>query len=82
MFQDLLLGKKVNVMSSTNSSLVGLNGLIVCESQNTIRVLTEKKETKLLLKSICTLKINDKVVSGNEILARPYERLKQKWKRK
>lgn len=73
-----LIGVKVEIINSNQKSLVGLNGKIVDESRNTIKILDKEGNVKTLLKSSITFKVLDKcqVIEGNSIKKRPEERLK------
>ena len=51
----MLLAKRIKVIASANSQLVGLEGEVVEENRDTIAVRTEGKE-RLLLKSHITIK--------------------------
>jgi len=78
---DLFIGKELEVVNSTNSSLIGKKGLIVNETQFTFNIETNDG-VKTIVKTTSEFLINGNKVSGREIIQRPHERLKQKWKRK
>ncbi|MFQ6050413.1 MAG: ribonuclease P protein component 1 [Candidatus Hydrothermarchaeota archaeon] len=75
-----LIGLRARVECSKNKTLIGLEGLIVDETKNTIRIKTKTKE-KTILKSIVTLRIflnGSVIVDGKMLIGRPEERIKKK----
>ncbi len=77
---ELLIGKEVVVKTATNASLIGIQGKIVNETLNTIVVET-CNGCKTVVKDTSKFLINGIEVCGREIAKRPFERLKQKWKK-
>jgi len=79
-----LIGLEVEIADSTNKFQIGLKGLVVDETKNTLIIETEKCMKKIQKKgSIFIFKIsNEKVkVNGNKIAVRPEDRLKLKVKK-
>jgi len=80
-----LIGLEVEVADSTNKFNVGMKGLVVDETKNTLTIETERGLKKIQKKgSIFIFKISSgkKVkVNGNKIAVRPEERLKIKVKK-
>ncbi len=81
LIQHELIGLRVKVVASTNESLVGLEGKVIGETMNTIKLETDKGEVSLQ-KDICTLEfqLHEKSVQvdGALLKARPQDRIK-KW---
>lgn len=77
-FQELI-GKKIEVVNSTNKQLIGLSGLVVDETKSTLTILVDEKRQVLLLKAVVTFRLEETgvVISGADIVRRPEERLKQ-----
>lgn len=78
---ELLIGKEVEVVKSTNSSLIGIRGTIVDDTKNTLVVETQNG-LKTVLKNTSIFLIDGIEVCGENIAKQPFERLKQKWKKK
>jgi len=80
-----LIGLEVEIAESTNKFQVGLKGLVVDETKNTLIIETEKGMKKIQKKgSTFIFKISDEKkvkVNGNKISVRPEERLKLKVKK-
>jgi len=77
-----LVGLKVKVIRSSNSSQVGITGTVVDESRQTLTIETEKG-TKSVAKDQCVFSFllpSGKWVSveGKLIVARPEDRIKKK----
>ena len=80
-----LIGLTVEIADSTNKFQIGLKGLVVDETKNTLIIETEKGIKKIQKKGstfIFKISSEKKVkVSGNKIAVRPEDRLKLKVKR-
>lgn len=80
-----LIGLTVEIADSTNKFQIGLKGLVVDETKNTLIIETEKGIKKIQKKgSVFIFKISSEKkvkVSGNKIAVRPEDRLKLKVKR-
>lgn len=79
--QDEFIGLKVKVVKSTNSSYIGLSGIVIDETKNTFRILSGKEE-KTLIKENCIFHFilpNKTVVEidGKVLIGRPEDRVKK-----
>lgn len=77
-----LIGLKVRVTSSLNDNLVGLTGIIIDETRNTIKLRCESGE-KVIPKEVCIFEFelpdgNKVEVDGRLLSGRPEERIKMK----
>lgn len=75
-----LIGLHVRVLKHEDPSLVGIEGIIIDETKNTLKLRIDNK-TKTILKkgALLLFKLSDRVevlVNGEQILGRPEERLK------
>jgi len=75
-----IIGNKIEVIRATQVALVGIKGLVVDETANTL-TLTINGEEKILLKSAITFAINQHTIIGVHIKKRPEERIKTKQRR-
>lgn len=77
-FQELI-GKKIEVVNSTNKQLIGLKGVVVDETKSTLTILAEGERRISLLKAVVTFRLEETglVISGVDIVRRPEERIKQ-----
>lgn len=80
-----LIGLSARVVRSADPALMGLSGVIVDETMNTVELESEGKARKLDKKGITIavrLPTGEEVqVAGRELLQRPDERLKKLWKK-
>jgi len=80
-----LIGLDVEVVGSTNKFQVGIKGMVVDETKNTITIQTKSGLKKIQKKGatfIFKIQNGKEVkVNGNKILARPEERIKLKVKK-
>jgi ribonuclease P protein subunit POP4 len=77
-FPHELIGKDIEVVDSKNPSNVGVKGKIIDETKQTIKVQKQDGQEVVLMKNIITFKLeNGEVISGEEIMKRPEERLKR-----
>lgn len=74
------IGKTCTVQSAKNKSYVGLTGVIVNETKNTLVVSIDGTE-KTILKNGTTFAINNKTMQGKNILKRAEERIKLRGKK-
>ena len=72
----ILLGKLVEVIQSSNRSEVGLKGIIIEDTKNTIKLRTEKG-VKVLVKKNVILMINNKKIDCNSLIGKEEERIKR-----
>lgn len=80
-----LIGLYVKVLHHVNENYIGLEGRVIDETKNTLLILTSKGAKRILKKGGKFLfKLSDKVyalINGEDILARPEERVKMiKWR--
>lgn len=78
-----LIGLKVNIYKSTDSTQKGIYGMIIDETYNTLKIKTRNKE-KTVVKENCvfvfTLPDKTKVqVDGKLLVSRPEDRIKKKF---
>jgi len=72
----ILLGKKVEVIQSSNRYEVGIKGLVIEDNKNTIKIRTENG-VKILIKNNIILMINDRKIDGNLLIGKEEERIKR-----
>ncbi len=77
-----LIGASVEVVSSANPLEIGLKGVVVRDLKNTLVILTEDNETKVVLKKnrFFRFETNGKVfiMNGNAFLGRFHSRMHKK----
>ena len=71
-----LIGLPVLITKSSNPTLVGVEGEVVDETRNTLKIRTTTG-VKQVLKNICTFDFKGVQIDGNDILGRPENRLKK-----
>ena len=72
-----LIGKKIKVVEADNASLIGIEGKIIDETKNTIKVLDKNNNEKILVKIQIKFAINgQKIIDGKTIAKRSEERIK------
>jgi len=73
-----LIGKEIIIVRAANPQLVGWQGRIIDETRNSLKVISNQGEAKMLLKNSLAFKIKgtEIIISGNQIFKRPEERLK------
>ena len=80
-----LIGLECKVVFSPNKYQIGLCGKIIDETKNLLVLENEKNEFKKIEKKgrIFRLKLDDKIVEilGDEIIGRPENRIKKKYKK-
>ena len=84
-FRHKFIGLAVEIIDSTHEGLLGIHGIIIDETRNTIKIDTGNDE-KIIPKEnvtfLFTLPEGDKVsIDGKYILARPEDRIKKKFKK-
>jgi len=72
----ILLGNQVEIIQSSNRYEVGLIGIVIEDTKNSIKLRTENG-VKILLKKNITLMINDKKIDGNLLIGKEEERIKR-----
>lgn len=79
-----LIGLKVKISNSNNYSLIGLKGMIIDETYNTIKIETKKDKKEKIIPKLGTTFIfhlpNGKKVEvdGKVLINRPEDRIKKK----
>ena len=80
---DELIGLDVEVIKSSRRELIGLKGVIVDETLNTLKIEAGGREI-LVPKAVCIFRLKTKGgsadVDGRDILFRPEDRIKKYWK--
>lgn len=78
LFRQELIGKEIIIVRAANPQLVGWQGRIIDETRNSLKVISNQGEAKMLLKNSLAFKIKgtEIIISGNQIFKRPEERLK------
>ena len=71
-----LIGLRVKITNASNPTLVGLEGEVVDETKNTLKIRT-KSGVKQVLKSVCTFDLTGTKVNGSDLVGRPEDRLKK-----
>lgn len=84
-FRHEFIGLTVEVIDSNHEGFIGIKGIIIDETRNTVKVDTGKNE-KLVPKEevtfLFTLPQGEKVsIDGKVIIARPEDRIKKKFKK-
>ncbi|MBT4804776.1 ribonuclease P protein subunit [Candidatus Woesearchaeota archaeon] len=74
-----LIGEKIEILHSKNKSNLGIKGKVIDETKMTLKIKWGEK-VKTLLKNNITFKIvrNEQIITGQEIMKRPEERIKGK----
>ncbi len=78
-----LIGLKVEILKSKDSSMEGIKGLVVNETKNTLLVRTvcgDKRVPKITSTFKFLFGRNKFTVNGEEICFRPHERLEKSFK--
>jgi ribonuclease P protein subunit POP4 len=74
-----LIGATMEIVESSNRSLVGKKGKIIDETKNTITIQTKNKKEKIL-KNVITCKINkddrESIIDCRTLKKRAYDRIK------
>jgi RNase P/RNase MRP subunit p29 len=74
------IGKTCVIKEAKNKSYIGLSGIVIDETKNTITLRTQDKEKKIL-KQGTTFTINNQTVQGENITKRLEERIKSRGKK-
>jgi ribonuclease P protein subunit POP4 len=81
-----LHGADIEVVKSTNHSVIGVRGIVAQEKMNVFSILQSNDEIKVVPKKNCVFRLCCKategtwLIYGNEFCVRPAERLTKKWK--
>lgn len=75
-------GSLMKIVNSTNSTLIGLEGIVVRETKNTFHLITREDQLKVVPKAVCTFMCSIRKVQikifGVNFCARPADRIKKK----
>jgi RNase P/RNase MRP subunit p29 len=85
-----LSGAMIEVVNSTNTSLIGVKGIVCTESQRTFVIVNEKNEQKIILKKDSVFEVQLPIdqeqlavqLYGDMLLYKGSERTKAKYKEK
>ncbi len=81
-----LIGTIAEIVSSSNPSLEGVRGRVLDETQNTLKIETDKK-VKTIIKSQCVFRFTipesgeSVLIDGRKISASPEDRIKKRFRR-
>jgi RNase P/RNase MRP subunit p29 len=70
------IGKKVEILSSSNESYIGTVGIILDETKNSFVIDADGKR-KIIMKKGTKFVINEQIVDGNDVMRRIEERIKK-----
>ena len=74
------LGRTLNVIDSSDVSLIGMNGLVLEETRETI-VISHDEQTKTLGKQAIRFTVDDsKVINGSLVRQRAEDRINRNYK--
>ena len=77
-----LLGHNLNVVSSTDPTLVGRNGAVVSETMRTIVIEQQGRRSRLAKDVIrFTIDDSDAVIDGSHIGQRPEDRIHRRYRK-
>lgn len=78
-FPDELIGEEITIVDSTNKDEIGITGIVIDETKNTL-LLDVQGKRKTIIKHTVTLKVirTGQVVAGKNIVKRPEDRIKGK----
>jgi len=75
-----IIGLKMEIMDSKNKNLIGIKGVVIDETKNTLAI-KEDNIVKTILKKQVVLKFNygenNIIVDGNLLIGRPEDRIKK-----
>ena len=72
-----IIGCRVKVVSSRNTSTEGMEGQIIDETRHTLVIRTKEGKKKILGKANHTFELGSAVTSGAALAGRPEERIKR-----
>ena len=76
----MLIGREIEVVASSDLTLIGIHGLILNETKNTLLVQTREKRQLTIPKPIITLKVRarpqDIVLEGGKLVGSAADRIK------
>ncbi len=73
-----LIGACIRITRSTDPSLVGLEGIVISETQRTLEILTPEGKTKKVLKRVVWFRpcSHDEEIAGMRLERRPEDRIR------
>lgn len=74
--RDVLIGEEAEIIGAENKTLIGIQGMIIDETKNTLEIST-KKGNKKIIKEQITIRIKEKTIEGKNIQGRTETRIKQ-----
>ncbi|MBI2545579.1 ribonuclease P protein subunit [Candidatus Woesearchaeota archaeon] len=80
MFRHALVGREISVVAAANSSLIGLQGIVLLDTRDMLTLQTSKGRKAIQKKDVTiTLKMNNQelTIPGAELLGRVDERMKK-----
>jgi ribonuclease P protein subunit POP4 len=85
-FQHELIGLPVKIVNSTHDGFIGIEGKVVDETKNTIKIEQKDETEKIVPKGVATFHFNlsDGIIveiEGKIIIARPEDRIKKKFRK-
>jgi ribonuclease P protein subunit POP4 len=85
-FYHELIGLELEIVDSSNKSLIGLSGIVIDETKKTLKIETIKNEEKLIQKDVSIFHFlmpnGSKVeINGKILLNRPEDRIKKRYKK-
>ncbi|MBX7076296.1 MAG: ribonuclease P protein subunit [Methanobacteriaceae archaeon] len=85
-FYHELIGLELEVIDSSNKSLIGISGIVIDETKKTLKIETINNKEKLIQKDVSifhfTLPDGLKVeINGKILLNRPEDRIKKRYKK-
>ncbi len=75
--KETLIGKIIKVVDSKNKSLAGVEGKVIDETKNTIKIIGEKNKGKKLIKAQVKIEVDGTIFEGKNITKRIEERIKR-----
>ena len=80
MFRHALVGREVSIVAASNKSLIGLQGIVLLDTRNMLTIQTGKGRKRIQKKDVTlmlTMKKQELIVAGKELLGRVDERMKK-----
>ncbi len=75
--KELLIGKHVCITDSGNKSLIGIEGIVVDETKNTLKIRGKKNREITIIKSQVTVSVGGVPIDGKKLAKRIEERMKK-----
>ncbi len=79
-----IIGLEIKIVSSKNPLLNNLEGIVIGETKNTLKILSNNKK-KIIPKNVCIFQFKLKSgeiveINGEKLVGRPEERLKRRFR--